>query len=148
MQWLEHAYNYESEAEALSLVELAREMKKNDPGNMLYITHSRLAASWLIDTVLNCGGRNTDTFLLALHRGKISGYQSRDFVGSGLYEVEHIIMGCGIDPATFINKWKTDEILPWSHIKTLDEAGEKARLSALRFMNKEINEYNTRRQQT
>lgn len=130
LQWVEQKYNFDSEAETMELLDYARRRKKRDSGSMLYVTPSRRAPAWLLDTAFYCGSRRLGKFLYAAHSGKIGNLNADSFDGKGFDLVRRVLSVSGTDPDVLTAGWDPFVVLPWSFIKPFGERGDRARVAA------------------
>ncbi len=128
LQWFEHRYNDESEKIVMQLLEEGR----SEEGGKVWVTPSRRAASWLIDTVVECGGRQAGTFLWSVHKGLLRELKQDSFVGRGYERVRGVALKCGIDMSAVLAERPLDARFPWSHISPMGDAGRIKREKAAR----------------
>lgn len=143
LQWIAHRYSFDAEAETMNLLDYARKKKRSNPDSILYITPSRRAPAWLLDTAFQCGSRRLGKFLYAVHSGKIGKLDADSFDGRGYDLVRRILNASGTDPDALLDSWDTEAVLPWSFIMPFGERGDRARVAAYRRICKLIEAYNT-----
>ena len=143
LQWFNHAYSDYGENAVKRLHKQEKDdwnehKAKGETVSQVFITPSRRKASWLIDILTNCMGRNGDKFLWAQHKGMLNRLASDKYVGSGYGKVVSVAKQCGVDVDAVLGDSDFDAVLPWSHIQPMGDDGAKRRLAFAKSIRRRI----------